>query len=58
MKTIFITLAAGAFLTGCVSGSGTNAKPPNYVTSQAVQSPGFRNDAFGGAAMPMRNLPR
>ena len=58
MKSIFITLAASVLLAGCVSGSGSNARPPNYVTTQATQSPAFRNDAFGGAAMPMRSLPR
>jgi hypothetical protein len=58
MRTILVALVASASLTGCVSGSGAEARPPNYVTSQAHQSPGIRNDAFGGAAMPMRGLPR
>lgn len=58
MRTIIVALAASAFLTGCVSGSRSEGQPPNYVTSQATQSPAIRNDAFGGAAMPMRSLPR
>jgi hypothetical protein len=58
MRTIVVALAASAFLTGCISGSESDARPPNYVTSQAHQSPGIRNDTFGGAAMPMRGLPR
>jgi hypothetical protein len=55
---IIAALAASAFLTGCVSNSSSESRPPNYVTSQASQSPGIRNDTFGGAAMPMRGLPR
>ena len=58
MKMIIVALAASAFLTGCVSSSGPESRPPNYVMSQATQSPGIRNDTFGGAAMPMRGLPR
>ena len=58
MRTIIAALAAITFLTGCVSGSGSQARPPNYVSSQAHQAPAIRNDAFGGAAMPMRGLPR
>jgi len=58
MKTIIAALAASTFLTGCISNSGSEARPPNYVTSQFTQSPGIRNDTFGGAAMPMRGLPR
>jgi hypothetical protein len=58
MRTIIAALAASVLLTGCVSSSGSNSQPPNYVSSQASQSPGFRNDNFGGAAMPMRGLPR
>ncbi len=58
MRTIVLSLAACAFLTGCVSGSGSEGRPPNYVASQATQSPGIRNDSFGGAAMPMRGQPR
>lgn len=58
MKMIIVVLAASAVLTGCISGSGFEARPPNYVTSQATQSPAIRNDTFGGAAMPMRGLPR
>ena len=58
MKTIIATLAASILLTGCASNSGPEAQLPNYVTSQANQSPGIRNDTFGGAAMPMRGLPR
>jgi hypothetical protein len=58
MRTIIAALAATTFLTGCVSGSGSQAQPPNYVSSQAHQAPAIRNDGFGGAAMPMRGLPR
>lgn len=58
MKTAAFAFAASALLAGCVSNSETEYRPPNYVTSQATQSPAFRNDAFGGAAMPMRGLPR
>jgi hypothetical protein len=58
MRFIVSALVASVLLTGCVSGSGSEAHPPNYVATQASQSPGFRNDSFGGAAMPMRGLPR
>ena len=58
MRTIIAALAASAFLTGCLSNSGSESHPPNYVASQAYQSPGIRNDTFGGGAMPMRGLPR
>ncbi|WP_162820208.1 hypothetical protein [Microvirga calopogonii] len=58
MRTIIAALAASVFLAGCVSSSGSSPTPPNYVSSQAYQAPGFRNDSFGGAAMPMRGLPR
>jgi hypothetical protein len=58
MRTIIAALAASTFLTGCVSGSANTSRPPNYVLSQATQSPAIRNDTFGGAAMPMRGLPR
>jgi hypothetical protein len=58
MQTIIVALATSAFLTGCVSGSGSEARPPNYVSSQTTQSPGIRNDSFGGAAMPVRGQPR
>jgi predicted component of type VI protein secretion system len=58
MRTIIAAFAASALLTGCVSSSGSKSQPPNYVSTQASQSPGFRNDTFGGAAMPMRGLPR
>ena len=58
MKMIIAALAACAFLTGCVSNTRSEGRPPNYIASQATQSPGFRNDNFGGAAMPMRGLPR
>lgn len=58
MRMIIAALAASAFLTGCVSSAGQESRPPNYVASQATQSPAIRNDAFGGAAMPMRGLPR
>jgi len=44
MKTIIAALAAGVFLTGCVSSPGPESRPPNYVTSQATQSPGMRNN--------------
>jgi uncharacterized protein YceK len=57
MRMIIVVLAASAVLTGCVSGSEYEARPPNYVTSQARQTPAIRNDTFGGAAMPMRGLP-
>lgn len=58
MQTIVITLAVCIVLAGCVSSSGSVSQPPNYVSSQATQSPGIRNDTFGGAAMPMRGQPR
>ncbi|WP_457091192.1 hypothetical protein [Microvirga sp. P5_D2] len=58
MKMIIVALAASAVLMGCVSGSGSQTRPPNYVSSQAHQAPAIRNDTFGGAAMPMRDLPR
>jgi outer membrane murein-binding lipoprotein Lpp len=58
MRTIIAALVASALLTGCVSSSGSNSQPPNYVSSQATQLPGIRNDAFGGAAMQMRGMPR
>jgi hypothetical protein len=58
MRTIIAALAATTFLTSCVSGPGSQAQPPNYVSSQAHQAPAIRNDTFGGAAMPMRGLPR
>jgi hypothetical protein len=57
MKTIFAALVTAALMAGCVSGTGSQARPPNYVASQANQSPAFRNDNFGGAAMPRRGLP-
>jgi hypothetical protein len=55
---IIVVLAASAVLTGCVSGLGSETRPPNYVSSQTHQTPAIRNDTFGGAAMPMRGLPR
>ncbi len=58
MRIIIAALVSSVFLAGCVSNSGLDSRPPNYVSSQAAQSPGIRNDAFGGAAMPMRGLPR
>jgi hypothetical protein len=58
MKMFIVALAASALLTGCVSNPSPGARPPNYITSQATQSPAIRNDTFGGAAMPMRGLPR
>jgi outer membrane murein-binding lipoprotein Lpp len=58
MRTIIAALAASALLAGCVSSSGSDSRPPNYVSSQTAQAPALRNDAFGGAAMPMRGLPR
>jgi hypothetical protein len=58
MRMILVALAAGACLSGCVADSRSQSQPPNYVTSQAHQAPAIRNDAFGGAAMPMRGLPR
>ncbi|MPR12423.1 hypothetical protein [Microvirga tunisiensis] len=57
MRMIIIALAAGVVLTGCVSGSGSQTRPPNYASTQAHQEPAIRNDTFGGAAMPMRGLP-
>jgi uncharacterized lipoprotein YajG len=57
MRTV-AALAASVLATGCVSGSESQSRsPPNYVASQAYQSPAFRNDNFGGAALPMRGLP-
>ena len=56
MELIIVALAASTLLTGCVSGSGSESRPPNYVASQTTQSPGIRNDSFGGSAMPMRGL--
>jgi hypothetical protein len=58
MRGIIAALLAGSLLAGCMSNSDSGARPPNYVTSQATQSPGIRNDSLGGAAMPMRGLPR
>lgn len=58
MRTIIAALAASSLLTGCVSNAGPSSQPPNYVSSQATQGPGIRNDTFGGAAMPMKGLPR
>ena len=58
MQTIITTLVASIVLTGCISSSGSVSQPPNYISSQATQSPGIRNDTFGGAAMPMRGQPR
>jgi uncharacterized lipoprotein YajG len=58
MKMIIVVLAASAVLAACVSGSRSQAQPPNYVSSQGHQAPAIRNDTFGGAAMPMRGLPR
>jgi hypothetical protein len=54
MRMIIAVLAAGALLTGCVSSSGSNSRPPNYVSSQATQPPRLLNDAFGGAAADAR----
>jgi hypothetical protein len=51
MRTV-AALAASVLVTGCVSGSESQSPPPNYVASQAYQSPAFRNDNFGGAALP------
>ena len=58
MRIIVSAFVASILLTGCVSGSGADSRPPNYVTSQTSQGPAIRNDTFGGAAMPMRGLPR
>jgi hypothetical protein len=58
MRMIIVVLAASAVLSACVSDTGTQARPPNYVTSQGHQAPAIRNDTFGGAAMPMRGSPR
>jgi hypothetical protein len=57
MRTIVIMLATSIVLMVCVSGTGSETRPPSYITSQAHQSPAIRNDTFGGAAMPMRGLP-
>ena len=58
MKRIVFIFTAAALLTGCMSGSESESHMPNYVTSQAHQGPAIRNDTYGGAAMPMRGLPR
>ncbi|EIM27011.1 hypothetical protein MicloDRAFT_00035650 [Microvirga lotononidis] len=58
MRMIVAALAASVLMAGCISNSGSSPAPPNYVSAQAYQAPGFRNDSFGGAAMPMRGLPR
>jgi hypothetical protein len=58
MRTIIVGLITSAVLAGCVSSPSADSRPPNYVSSQASQSPEIRNDTFGGAAMPMRGLPR
>jgi hypothetical protein len=58
MRIIVSALVASVFLTACVSGSGSESHPPNYVATQTAQAPAIRNDTFGGAAMPMRGLPR
>jgi hypothetical protein len=50
MRTIILALAASADPTGCVSSSGYQTRPPNYVSSQAHQAPAILNDSFGGAA--------
>ncbi|MGO4526981.1 hypothetical protein AB4097_19240 [Microvirga sp. 2MCAF35] len=39
--------SAGGVLTSCVSGSGSQAPPLNYVSFQAYQAPAVRNDTFG-----------
>jgi hypothetical protein len=57
MRLVGAALAVSVLVTGCVSGSESQGRPPNYVASQAYQSPAFRNDNFGGAALPMRGLP-
>ena len=57
MRTIIAALAASALRQGRLK-SGPDSRPPNYVTSHAAQAPALRNDTFGGAAMPMRGLPR
>jgi hypothetical protein len=53
----FAVLVISALMAGCVSDSDSQARPPNYVASQANQSPALRNDNFGGAAMARRELP-
>ena len=58
MKAILAALMVSALLAGCVASSGSDSRPPNYVLSQAAQGPGIRNDSYGGAAMPMRGMPR
>jgi hypothetical protein len=57
MRNIVSALVASVLLAGCVSGSGSESRQPNYVTSQTSQAPAIRNDTFGGAAMPMRGMP-
>jgi hypothetical protein len=57
MRMIIAVRAASAVLTGCISGSGSQTHPPNYVSSQAHQTPAIRADTYGRAAMPMRALP-
>jgi len=58
MRIVVSALVASVLLAGCVSGSGSGSQPPNYVAVQTAQAPAIRNDTFGGAAMPMRGLPR
>lgn len=58
MRIIVSILVASTFLTACVSGSGSESRPPNYVATQTTQAPAIRNDTFGGSAMSMRGLPR
>jgi hypothetical protein len=58
MRMMIVVLAASAVLSACVSDTGSQAWPPNYITCRGHQAPAIRNDTFGGAAMPMRGLPR
>jgi hypothetical protein len=49
MRTIVIMLATSIVLMGCFSGTGSETRPPSYITSLAHQSPAIRNDTFGGS---------
>jgi hypothetical protein len=57
VRQIIVAIVASILLTSCIAGSESRARPPNYVTSQVSQSPAWRNDTFGGAALPQRGLP-
>jgi hypothetical protein len=57
VRQIIVVIAASVLLTSCLAGSESRARPPNYVASQVYQSPAWRNDTFGGTALPQRGLP-